>query len=113
VSSPTAWTGKKAIEASFQGFAAPCPDRTGRYHRLTWSGIKGPDIKRPGIKRPGIKVYERENEGRGPSRRLHETVQNTFLAGAVERDGQLVALDTGDIAIAEFEVKHPVADLEW
>ncbi len=93
---------------SFQGFAALCPDRTGRYHRLTW-----PDIKRPGIKRPGIKVYERENEGRGPSRRLHETVQNTFLAGAVEIDGQLVALDTGDIAIAEFEVKDPVADLEW
>ena len=43
---------------------------------------------------------------------LHETIHHPLLAGAVERDGQLVAVDGDDVAVAEFLVRHPLADCE-
>src|SRR5690606_35500417 len=46
------------------------------------------------------------------SHRRHEPVEHALLAGLVEVDRKLVALDRGDVAVAEFLVKHPVADLE-
>src|SRR4051794_8515736 len=41
-----------------------------------------------------------------------ERVHHALLAGAVERDGQLVAVHHGDVAVAELLVKHAVADGE-
>jgi hypothetical protein len=37
-------------------------------------------------------------------------VEHPFLAGLVEIDGQFVAVDRCDIAIAEFDMKHTVAN---
>ena len=41
-----------------------------------------------------------------------ERVHHALFAGAVERDGELVAVHHGDVAVAELLVKHPVADGE-
>src|SRR5690606_7643341 len=41
-----------------------------------------------------------------------EAVEHALLAGLVEIDGQLVAVDAGDVAVAEFLVEDAVADLE-
>lgn len=46
------------------------------------------------------------------SHRSHKPVQHAFLAGLVEVDGQLVAFDGRDVAIAEFLVEDAVADAE-
>src|ERR1700736_1608697 len=43
---------------------------------------------------------------------LHEAIHHALLAGLVELDGQLVAVHRGDIAVAELEVEHAVADRE-
>jgi len=43
---------------------------------------------------------------------LHEPVQHALLAGLVEIDGELVALDGDDVAVAEFQMKDAVADRE-
>ena len=43
---------------------------------------------------------------------LHKTIHHALLARLVELDGQLVAVDGGDVAVAELDVKHPVADCE-
>ena len=43
---------------------------------------------------------------------LHKTIHHALLAGLVEMDGQLVAVDGGDVAVAEFQVKHALADRE-
>src|SRR5579864_6620973 len=42
----------------------------------------------------------------------HETIHHLLLAGAVEGDGELVAFDMDDVAVAEFLVEHAVADRE-
>src|SRR5271165_834760 len=47
---------------------------------------------------------------RSPSRPLHEAVDNALLARPVEMDGELVAVNGGDIAVAEFLMKHALAD---
>jgi hypothetical protein len=41
---------------------------------------------------------------------LDKTIHHAFLAGAVELDRQLVAVDRGDVAVAEFLVKDAVAE---
>src|ERR1700736_3151446 len=43
---------------------------------------------------------------------LHEAIHHALLAGFVELDGELVAVHRGDIAVAELEVEHAVADRE-
>src|SRR5687768_7544972 len=43
---------------------------------------------------------------------LDEAVEHLLLAGLVEVDGELVAFDGRDVAVAEFLVEHPVAELE-
>src|SRR5690606_9261332 len=40
---------------------------------------------------------------------LDEAVEHFFRPGLLEIDGELVALDGGDGAVAEFQVKHPLA----
>jgi len=47
-----------------------------------------------------------------PSHPLDKTIHHALLAGAVELDGELVAVDRGDVAVAEFLVKHAVAQCE-
>ena len=53
----------------------------------------------------GARVKRAEGSNAG-----HEAVENALLAGLVEVDGQLVAVDRRDVAVAEFLVEHPVAD---
>ena len=43
---------------------------------------------------------------------LHKTIHHALFAGLVEADGQLVAVHGGDVAVAEFLVKHAGADLK-
>src|ERR1700683_5848451 len=43
---------------------------------------------------------------------LHKTVDHLFLAGLFERDGELVAVDLHHLAVAEFLVKHAIAERE-
>src|SRR6202049_3727966 len=45
------------------------------------------------------------------SRALHVGIHHALLAGLVERHGELVAVDRDDVAVAEFQVKHPLADV--
>src|SRR5471032_1755751 len=45
------------------------------------------------------------------SRPLHEAVDDLLLAGLLEGDGELVALDAGHLAVAELDVEHPFAAL--
>ena len=42
----------------------------------------------------------------------HETIHYALLASLVELDRELVAVDDGDIAVAELLVKHAVTDGE-
>src|SRR5262245_63542989 len=48
----------------------------------------------------------------GGSHPLDETIHHPLLAGLVEGDGELVAVDGGDVAVAEFLVEYAVADGE-
>ena len=50
--------------------------------------------------------------GMSLSHPLHETIDDALLAGAVELDRQLVAVDGRDVAVAEFLVKDAVAERE-
>ena len=43
-----------------------------------------------------------QDEGSHP---LHNTIHHALLARLVEADGQLVAVDGGDVAVAEFLVE--------
>src|SRR3954453_7308006 len=47
------------------------------------------------------------------SRPLHKTVDDLLLAGLVEGDGELVAVDLGDAAVAEFLVEDAVGEREF
>ena len=47
--------------------------------------------------------------GSAPSHPLHKTIHHAFFPRLVEADGQLVAVDGGDVAVAEFEGAKPVA----
>src|SRR5438105_3736865 len=46
-------------------------------------------------------------------RPLHETIDHLLLAGFLERDGELVAVDFHHVAVAEFLVKHAVIEREF
>src|ERR1700722_3944828 len=50
--------------------------------------------------------------GAATSHFLDETVHHLLLAGMVEIDGELVALDVGDIAVTELLVEDAVAGAE-
>src|SRR5215471_15952639 len=41
---------------------------------------------------------------------FNKTIDHALLAGAVELDRQLVAVDRGDVAVAEFLMKDAVAE---
>ena len=43
---------------------------------------------------------------------LHETIHHALFAGFVEGNGQLVAVDGDDVAVAEFLVEDAVAGRE-
>src|SRR4029077_1476915 len=45
-----------------------------------------------------------------PSRPLDKAVDHLLLAGLVEGDGELVAVDLDDMAVAEFLVEHAVVE---
>src|SRR5205085_9896011 len=47
------------------------------------------------------------------SRPLHKTIDHLFLAGLLEGDGELVAVDLHDMAVAEFLVEHAVVEREF
>src|SRR5262245_37580070 len=40
----------------------------------------------------------------------HKTIHHLLLTGLVERDGELVAVDHDDVAVAELLVEHAIAD---
>src|ERR1700730_10329518 len=44
---------------------------------------------------------------------LHETIDHLFLAGLLEGDGELVAVDLHHMAVAEFLVEHAVIEREF
>src|SRR2546423_11629315 len=44
---------------------------------------------------------------------LHETVDHLLLAGFLEGDGKLIAVNLHHLAVAEFLVKHAVIQLEF
>jgi hypothetical protein len=44
---------------------------------------------------------------------LDKSVQNPLLPSPVKIDRQLVAFDPGNIAVAELDVKHAIADREF
>jgi hypothetical protein len=46
---------------------------------------------------------------KSPSHPLHKTIHHALFAGPVELDGQLVAIDGGDVAVAEFLLEDAVA----
>ena len=54
--------------------------------------------------------YRKRFTARWFSHPLDKTIHHAFLAGAVELDGQLVAVDRGDVAVAEFLMEHAVAE---
>ena len=43
---------------------------------------------------------------------LDKTIHDPLLPGPIELDGQLVAVDGGDVAVAEFLVEDAVAERE-
>src|SRR5262249_39848100 len=54
----------------------------------------------------------RLGRARRRSHPLHETIDHPLLPRLVELDGELVAVDGGDVAVAEFLVEDAVADRE-
>src|SRR5215475_6260108 len=50
------------------------------------------------------------SENNSTSHPLHKAVHHLLLPGLIERDGELVALDLHNVAVAEFLVEHTVAD---
>src|SRR5436305_350827 len=57
--------------------------------------------------------FWREYGSRPKSHPLHKTVDHLFLAGLLERDGELVAIDLHHLAVAELLVKHAVIEREF
>src|SRR5260370_39412369 len=46
-------------------------------------------------------------------RPLHKTIDHLLLAGLLERDGELVAVDLDHVTVAEFLVKDAVVEREF
>jgi hypothetical protein len=47
-----------------------------------------------------------------PSHPLHKTIHHPLFPRLVEVNRELVAVHGGDVAVAEFQVKHALADGE-
>ena len=58
------------------------------------------------------KIAENIAGVRGPLDPRHKTIHHALLPRAVELDRQLVAVDGGDVAVAEFLVEDAVAERE-
>src|ERR1700744_2577992 len=54
-----------------------------------------------------------ENAISGHSHPLHETVDHLFLAGFLEGDGELVAVDLHHVAVTKLLVEHAVVEREF
>src|ERR1700704_5135123 len=68
-----------------------------------------------GLEGDGVEIMETRSRllrGRTFLHPLHEAIHHALLAGLVELDGELVAVDRGDVAVAELDVEHAVADRE-
>jgi hypothetical protein len=51
-----------------------------------------------------------ERDNTPNSHPLHKALYHLLLPSPVERDGELVALNVHDVAVAELLVKHAIAD---
>src|SRR5579885_1629728 len=58
----------------------------------------------------GFSPLPASREREAGSHPLHKTIHHPLLPRLVEADGQLVAVDGGDVAVAELEVEDAVAD---
>src|SRR5215468_7546425 len=83
-------------------------------------GSSGPEpwaashTKRRGL----VKAYQRililvDLMPRRRSSPFHKAVHHLLLAGLVEGDGELVAVDLHHMAVAEFLVEHAVVEIEF
>jgi hypothetical protein len=61
------------------------------------------------VRKAGLAALEQIER---PWHPLHKPVQHPLLPGLVEIDGELVAFDGDDVAVAEFQVEDAVADRE-
>jgi hypothetical protein len=59
-----------------------------------------------------LKIATAQARTRSRSHPLHKTIHYALLAGLVELNRQLVAVDGGDVAVAEFLVEDAVAEGE-
>src|SRR5579864_8288312 len=53
-----------------------------------------------------------QQDNRADSRPFHKTVDDFLLAGFLEGDGELVAVDLHHMAVAELLVEHAVVEIE-
>jgi hypothetical protein len=86
------------------------------YAGAVWAGFRRPGGKGPDyFRRPPARWSTGRLYSSRPPAALNsadESVQDLFLAGLVKIDGQLVAVDGGDVAVAELLMKNAVADGE-
>src|ERR1700712_4076534 len=61
----------------------------------------------------GLRAGSGRAGARGGLNPLHETIDHLLLAGFLERDRQLVAVDFHNVAVAELLVKHAVVEREF
>src|SRR5437867_2603776 len=80
------------------------------------SGWADPDSPPPGSPLRGLPTSPLQGQVGGeacasaPSRAFHVAVDHALLAGLVEGHRELVAVDRDDVAVAEFEMEHALAD---
>src|SRR3954453_17813964 len=63
--------------------------------------------------RNAVPLMQSRWEKFSPLHPLDETIDHLLLAGLLERDRQLVAVDLHHVAVAEFLVKHAVVEREF
>src|SRR5215211_6593193 len=83
----------------------------GERHSGASAGIDAGKGWEPGD-RNAMLLMQSRGEKFSPLNPLHETIDHLLLAGLLERDRQLVAVDLHHVAIAEFLVKHAVVERE-
>jgi drug/metabolite transporter (DMT)-like permease len=79
-----------------------------RYHARGAGDVSAAPVKGFG----GAKQATRPVRSTPHSHPLHEAIHHPLLARLVELDGELVAVDGGNVAVAEFLVEDAVADRE-
>src|SRR5215207_755826 len=62
--------------------------------------------------RNAVPLMQSGGEKLSPLHPLHKTIDHLLLAGLLERDRQLVAVDLHHVAVAELLVKHAVVECE-